>query len=75
MPSGWGQPNSAPLLSTKSPAYQRFLPTLACSRNKTMPLHPVIHKALSLAAGSVPYHAMPIAQARAQARQAYRKVD
>lgn len=40
-----------------------------------MPLHPVIHKALSLAADSLPYHALPIAQARAQARQAYRWVD
>ena len=40
-----------------------------------MPLHPVIQKALSLAVGSVPYHALPIAQARAQARQAYPMVD
>lgn len=40
-----------------------------------MPLHPVIQKALSLATGSVPYHALPIAQARAQARQAYPMVD
>jgi len=40
-----------------------------------MPLHPVIHKALSLAADALPYHALPIAQARAQARQAYRRVD
>lgn len=40
-----------------------------------MPLHPVIQKALSLAAGSLPYHALPIAQARAQARQGYPMVD
>ena len=40
-----------------------------------MPLHPVIHKALTLAAGSVPYHTLPIALARAQARQAYPMVN
>ena len=36
-----------------------------------MPLHPVIQAALSSAAGSPPYHALPLAQARAQARQGY----
>ena len=36
-----------------------------------MPLHPVIQSALSAAIGSVPYHAMPVAQARAQARLGY----
>jgi acetyl esterase len=40
-----------------------------------MPLHPVIQAALSLATGSLPYHALPIAQARAQARQGYPMVD
>jgi acetyl esterase len=40
-----------------------------------MPLHPVIQAALFSAAGSAPYHALPIAQARAQARQGYPRVD
>lgn len=40
-----------------------------------MPLHSVIQKALSLAIGSSPYHALPIAQARATARQAYPAAD
>ena len=36
-----------------------------------MPLHSVIQAALSAAAESPPYHALPIAQARALARQGY----
>ena len=40
-----------------------------------MPLHPVIQKALSMAAGSLPYHALPIALARTQARQGYPMVE
>ena len=36
-----------------------------------MPLHSVIQAALSAAVESPPYHALPIAQARALARQAY----
>lgn len=36
-----------------------------------MPLHSVIEAALSAAVGSPPYHALPIVQARALARQAY----
>ena len=39
-----------------------------------MALHPVIQAALASAAGVPPYHTLPIAQARAQARQAYPKV-
>lgn len=36
-----------------------------------MPLHPLIAAELAAAAGTPPYHSMPIAQARAQMRQAY----
>lgn len=37
-----------------------------------MALHPVIASALASVQGALPYSAMPVAQARAQARQAYR---
>ena len=40
-----------------------------------MPLHPVIHKALSAAVGTVPYYALPVLQARAQARRGYPTID
>lgn len=40
-----------------------------------MPLHPVIQTALAAAIGSVPYHALLVPQARAQARRGYPKID
>ena len=36
-----------------------------------MALHPTIHAALASAQGQTPYHLLPLAQARLQARQAY----